>query len=159
MGEISVWNRYKQKLELEKVYGGSLVELAYGNPVAVGVVDTLLARSAFSKAYGWLQSSRLSQGKIVSFIKNFQIPMDEYEPGPFHSFNEFFIRQFKKGKRPFNHHDEFMPAFAEGRYLGFESTEATDKFPVKGVHVSAEKILGDRNEHSDIDGEFFWEGN
>jgi phosphatidylserine decarboxylase len=128
MGQIKFFNRYTGQTETEKVYGGSLVSAAYGSPLGLKFVDTLLAGPVFSKMYGLLQSSRLSRVKIDKFVKDFQIPMEEYSPGPFASFNEFFIRPFLAGRRPFVAEPSQLPAFSEGRYFGFSSLKETQSF-------------------------------
>jgi phosphatidylserine decarboxylase len=70
--------------------------------------------------------------------------MEEYEEGPFRSFNEFFIRRFRPGARRFVPEKGRMPAFAEARYLAYESVKPDEVFPVKGEHLSAERLLGGR---------------
>ena len=46
------------------------------------------------------QNSFLSKHKIKSFIKKNKINMDEYISENFKSFNSFFMRKIKDGKRP-----------------------------------------------------------
>ena len=83
----------------------------------------------------------MSRGKVAPFIEKFQIPMHEYDPGPFQSFNDFFIRKFQPDARSFVTGSNF-PAFAEGRYLGFESVTAANRFPVKGIEISLTELIG-----------------
>ncbi|MBK9294729.1 MAG: phosphatidylserine decarboxylase [Oligoflexia bacterium] len=141
MTEITYYNRYTKKNETEKVYGGTLVNTAYLNPKRAGFIDKTLALPWVSRLYGGLQSSFLSRGKIRPFIKNFQINMDEYMPGPFKSFNDFFTRQFKPEARHFVDTPALMPAFCEGRYLGFKNVSDSLKFPIKGVGVNVNGLL------------------
>ena len=89
---IQVWNRETNSLEEEKVYGAQWIQWAYGSTWGRRVSENFLVKPLPSKVYGWIQSSPLSKGKIQPFIQDFQIPMREYEPGPFRSFNNFFIR-------------------------------------------------------------------
>ncbi len=156
MGAISFFNRYTGQIETEKVYGGNFVEAAYGNPDGSAqpaspflpfLVDKIFSSHTFSRFYGALQSSTLSHHKIDGFVKEFQIPMAQYESGPFASFNDFFIRKFKTGQRPFSNSPNDMSAFAEARYLGFASVSDSTSFPVKGAHLNPQKILSS-NAHS-----------
>jgi phosphatidylserine decarboxylase len=116
---------------------------AYQTSLGQKLVDMILARSWVSRLYGAYQSSRPSRGKIRPFIRSFGIQMDEFESGPFGSFNDFFIRPFKPGARPFVQDPHVMPAFAEARYLAFDRIQADQQFPVKGKFLSARALLGD----------------
>jgi phosphatidylserine decarboxylase len=137
---IRIWNRQAGHEEFEKVYGGSLVNWLYGTSLgrtaSGGLTGTLPSR-----AYGAYQSSSLSRHKIRPFIREFGIKMDEYEPGPFGSFNDFFSRHFKPGSRRFVPESDRMPAFSEARYLAWESVKKDEVFPVKGEFLSAEALL------------------
>src|SRR4051794_1523213 len=99
VSEICVWNRQAHREETEQVYGAELVNWLYGTRAGQAVSRLGLTRSWPSRAYGWLQSSRLSRAKISPFIRKFGIRMEEYETGPFRSFNEFFVRKFQPGAR------------------------------------------------------------
>lgn len=69
--------------------------------------------------------------------------MEEYEGDRFHSFNEFFIRRFKEGKRPFAESLTDLPAFAEARYLAYASIDDEQTFPVKGKPYNVAELLDD----------------
>lgn len=140
--EIRYWNRRKAREESEKVYGDKLVELLYGNPTGFAFTDTLLAGKGLSKLYGAYQSSRWSRHKIDAFIENFAIPMEDFEPGPFASFNDFFIRRFRSGIRPYPQDPNTMGAFAEARYLAFPDTAKAVELPVKGLGLDPMLLLG-----------------
>lgn len=142
--KVVIWNRQTQKEETEKVYGDKWLNLLYGTRSGQWLAENLLTRPAFSKIYGIYQSSPLSRHKIKDFISEFQIPMDQFEEGPFGSFNEFFIRHFKSGMRPFVSDPQALPAFAEGRYFAFEKVDGERNFPVKGKSLSAELLLGSK---------------
>lgn len=143
---ILYWNRSLQREEKEKVYGDQLLKSVYGNSwgnsLGLRLADKILTHPFLSKLYGLYQSSSLSRRKIRPFIKNFQIPMSEFEEGPFSSFNDFFIRRFKKNSRTMTQNPNEMPAFAEGRYLAFDRIKEEQTFPVKGKFLSIEKLLG-----------------
>jgi phosphatidylserine decarboxylase len=140
---MQVWNRRKGRLETEKVYGDFAVRALYGNSLGYALSDHILSRKFISKAYGLLQSSSLSAAKVNPFIENFSIPMEDYEPGPFASFNDFFIRRFKDGKRSFPSSKTEMGAPAEARYLAFREAST---LPVKGIQLDPMVLLGDTPE-------------
>lgn len=81
--------------------------------------------------------------QIQKDIEEYKIQMDDYVGTNFTSYSEFFLRKFKKGKRPIIADPDKMAAFAEGRYLGFNKVEPDHRYPVKGQYLSSEALLGD----------------
>jgi phosphatidylserine decarboxylase len=138
---IRVWNRKKAKEEEEKVYGDAALKWAYETRTGQRLVEQVLSRAFMSRFYGYYQSSRLSAQKIDRFIKKFHIPMEEFEDGPFRSFNDFFIRKFKSGMRPFVQDPSRMPAFAEARYFAYDQVRPEQSIPVKGTSLSSAGLL------------------
>lgn len=142
MIQIQIWNRRTNQIEIEQVYGEAALSWVYGNMLGQWMANRLLSKPPLSQAYGAYQSSRLSQHKIQPFIEAFHIPMEEYVDGPFLTFNDFFIRHFKAGKRPFVTEASQFPAFAEARYFAFEKVRSSDQVPVKGLNLSPAQLLG-----------------
>ena len=140
---IRFWNRAENREEVEAVYGEQLMQWLYGNPQGRTLADQVLTRHLPSRLYGMYQSSALSKHKIPAFIKSFKISMDEYEGEPFHSFNDFFIRRFKRGRREFVQTSSMMPAFAEARYLAYEKVSPNETYPVKGSALTPAVLLKD----------------
>ncbi|MCM2276478.1 MAG: phosphatidylserine decarboxylase [Oligoflexia bacterium] len=139
---IRVWNRAENREDVEQVYGEGLVNWLYGSPSGRHLADHVLSRPFFSAAYGRYQDSRFSRHKILPFIRDFAIPMAEYESAEYGSFNEFFIRKFRPGARPFATDPGRMPAFAEARYLAYEAVSSGSTYPVKGLRLTPAAILG-----------------
>jgi phosphatidylserine decarboxylase len=142
MEEIRIWNRKAGHEETEKVYGDKWVRWLYGSGTGQALTDSILTRPFISKAYGAFQSSSLSRKKVRPFIRDFAIPMEEYEERDFGSFNEFFIRKFRPGARQFVQTPSHLPAFAEARYLAWEKVSPDDTFPVKGSLLTPRLLLG-----------------
>jgi len=149
--EIKYFNRITGQPEVEKVYGDWFINFLYktGAGHRVGNVFT---NKYFSKLYGSFQDFSISHKKVRPFIEKFNINIDEYEPGSkpakdirdsYKSFNEFFIRKFKLGTRPFVPESNRMPAFAEARYVGFEAIDEKKLYPVKGQYLLAKDLIGD----------------
>ena len=57
---------------------------------------------------GFYMSSPLSKTSIPSFIKNNSIDMRQYEEKKYKSYNDFFTRRIKEGKRPFDKSDSIL---------------------------------------------------
>lgn len=140
---VRVWDEALGKEFEEQVYGDALVRWLYGTGPGTGVARRGLSGKLFSQLYGAYQSSALSKRKVEPFIRDFYIPMNEYEPGPFASFNHFFIRKFRPGARAFETDPGVLPAFAEARYFAYTKVDEQTRYPVKGHGLTAEALLGD----------------
>lgn len=149
--EIQIFNRHQNKMDIEKVYGDGMVKFAYGSPIG-RLLGPFIASKMFSQLYGKSQDSLKSGQKVPPFLKNFNIPIDQYQKGSFKenpietsykSFNEFFIREFQQGQRTFTPNDDEMGAFAEARYFGHKSMTDDLKIPVKGSMLRAVDLIGD----------------
>lgn len=145
--EIRYFNRHTGTIEIEKVYGDSAVKWLYGSNSGK-LLGEFLSQVPVSMAYGVYQSSPLSKKKILPFVRDFNIQMQDYLPqdgrdesDPYATFNDFFIRRFRAGKRPFPTEPGLMGAFAEARYFGFESIRDDHTIPVKGKYLSASALL------------------
>ncbi len=157
--EIKFFNRITGKIEREIVYGDKFIEWLY-KAESGKALSTLICKAPLSQVYGALQDSKWSQRKVAPFIKNFHINMDEFMPqdgrsdsSPFASFNQFFIRRFKPGKRPFIHEPTEMGSFAEARYFGYECVHDDEWVPVKGMHLKPHALLSNKKwEHIFHDG-------
>lgn len=141
--KITIWNREKKQLETEQVYGEAAVKWLYTQSSGQKLSDGFLSSKLLSQVYGVYQSSALSRRKIQPFIRDFKIPMGEYLDENYSSFNDFFIRRFRPGIRPFEEKSNLMPAFAEARYLGFSEILPDQIFPVKGKFLSESALLGE----------------
>lgn len=148
--EIKYFNRITQKPEIEKVYGDWFIKFLYQSAIGQKL-GPIFTKAPFSKMYGSFQDNAASAKKVRPFVEKFNLDMDQYEPGSvpasdirdsYASFNEFFIRKFKMGKRPFVNNPEQMAAFAEARYVGFSEVREKDKYPVKGYYLKAKDLVG-----------------
>jgi phosphatidylserine decarboxylase len=145
--EIQFFNHHTKKVETEKVYGDQLIEWLYKS-TSGQMLSHFLCKAPLSKLYGAFQNTSLSASKIESFVKNYQINLDEFQPedgrdaySPYSNFNQFFIRRFKKEKRPFSSVSSEFGAFAEARYFGYSSISDDETYPVKGHYLSAAELL------------------
>lgn len=148
--EIKFFNRSTGKTEVEKVYGDWFIKFLYTS-IAGQKLGGIFTNKYFSQLYGAFQDLPSSHRKVRPFIEKFNINMDEYEPGTrpaldqrdsYRTFNEFFIRKFKLGKRSFASELNRMPAFAEARYVGFDAIDEERLYPVKGNFLRAKDLVG-----------------
>ncbi|MBP9673721.1 MAG: phosphatidylserine decarboxylase [Bacteriovoracaceae bacterium] len=138
--DIFYYDRYSQSLQKENIYGEAFIRFLYESKAGHGLL-WILTQKFFSKLYGFYQNSFLSHSKIKPFIQKFNINMQEFEETPFKNFNQFFIRSFKIGQRPFMPAGQVLSAFAEGRYLAFANEAQQDFFKVKGELLSFVDLL------------------
>ncbi len=147
--EIKYFSRVTGTMELEKVYGDKFIKFLYCS-VAGQKIGSLFTNKYFSQAYGAFQDLPTSHRKVRPFIEKFHIPIEDFESGTrpsldpkgsYRSFNEFFIRKFKLGKRSFVTEPSRMPAFAEARYVGFDSINEKQHYPVKGHYLLAKDLI------------------
>ena len=137
--EIRYYNRQTQRVETEQVYGDRAVRWLYDTRWGQWLGQWLAGNGILSDCYGIMQDSACGRSKIAPFVEKFGVDLEEFEPGeggnlefPYRSFNDFFIRQFKPGRRWFVEERNLFPAFCEGRYYGYERVTAETTIPVKG---------------------------
>lgn len=158
--EIKYFNRVTSRVEVEKVYGDEFIRFLYESSFGKAISPIVTSR-LFSQCYGYFQDLPSSSRKVRPFIEKFNIEIDDYEPGTrpaldirdsYRTFNEFFIRQFKKGKREFVQEPNRMGAFAEARYVGFEHMNDSSVYPVKGHYLKARDLIGNDEVYKDFEG-------
>ena len=162
---IRYYDRYARAVKTEQILGESWMRLAYENPVGRFFVWALVRRAFFSQWYGWrmkigkrneselpliqlirmLFGGRDSSAKIIPFITQYGIDVDEFAKSPFdfRSFNEFFYRALKPGARPIAAGENVAAFPADGRHLAFQNVDTAPGFYVKGVKFSFADLLGD----------------
>ena len=119
------------------LYGKSLLSKILGTPLSF-----LAGRLSFvSATYGWFQKQGCSKKKILPFIHEYNVDVNEFlDPvDSFQSFNDFFIRELKPSARPIASSDAVIPA--DGRYYFYQNIEKCDGFIVKGKKFSLESLL------------------
>ena len=134
-------------MDHEIVYGDKFIEWLYESSSGKSL-SPLICKAPLSKLYGTLQDLPISQRKVEPFIKKFNINIGDYLPeegrtekSPYSTFNQFFIRRFRPGKRPVESDPTLMAAFSEARYYGYESVHDDEAVPVKGHHLKPKSLI------------------
>lgn len=145
--DIEYVNRGTGQVEVEKVYGDGAVKWLYNSSSGKALSD-VLAKPMISKLYGFFQSKRISLFKIDPFVRDYQIDLNDFEPEdgaqpgwPYSSFNSFFIRKFRPGRRTIVNDESKMPAFSEARYYAYDSITDDLHVPVKGKFLSSKGLI------------------
>jgi len=142
---IRYYDRYARALKTERIYGEGWLRFAYENPAGRLLVWLLVRRAFFSWWYGWRMNRRASALKILPFIAEFNVDVDEFAKSAFdyRTFNEFFYRALKPTARPIAAGDRVAVFPADGRHLAIPDVNAANGFYVKGAKFSLPELLGD----------------
>jgi len=141
--KILIYNDRKKCIEEEVVFGDAFVRFLYQNPIGALVTPLIAGNHLISKAYGLLKASASSTRQIDPFCKKFGLNMDEFEKVTYENFNDFFIRRFKDGARPFNQDAKILPAPCEARYTFYSKSHKKLRLFVKGASLCPREVLGD----------------
>lgn len=150
---IRYFHRAKQTVETEKVYGEGWLRWIYGNPLGRLSLELLVKRWLASAYYGWRMNWRASANKVLPFIVDYNLDVDEFAKSQFtfKTFNEFFYRSLKPGARPIagghstgsGQVDRVAVLPADGRHLALQNVDAAAGFYVKGQRFDLASFLGD----------------
>ena len=142
---IRYYDRYQRTVKTERIYGERWLHWAYGNPVGRFFVWLIAKRVFFSAWYGWKMSRRNSSWRVVPFIAEYEINVDEFLKSPFEfkTFNDFFYRALKPGARPIAPGDNVAVFPADGRHLAFQDVDQADGFYAKGEKFTLAELLGE----------------
>lgn len=145
MSEIYYLNRELNKIEKEKIYGKIFITLFYGrcSKIFSPILQIICRIPSFSRLYGYIQKSKWSSKKIISFIKKYHIDDTEFllAPEEYSSFNDFFTRKLKSECRPITQGDNIAILPADGRYLVFPSFPKERGIWVKNKNFSLPDLL------------------
>jgi phosphatidylserine decarboxylase len=141
---IRYFHRAKKTVETEQVYGEKWLRWTYGTALGRFALWLLVKRAIVSRYYGWRMSWRASANKILPFIVDYNLDVDEFakKPFAFKTFNEFFYRALKPGARPVAEGDHVAVLPADGRHLAFQTVDATEGFYAKGQQFDLKAFLG-----------------
>jgi len=142
---IRFYNRYSQVIETEQVYGEKWLRWSYETPLGRFSVGALLARAVFSHWYGWRMNRRVSAHRVLPFIADYNLNVDEFARSPFSykTFNEFFYRALKKEARPITAGEDVAVFPADGRHLVFPNVDTVPGFYVKGATFTLARLFND----------------
>ncbi len=142
---IRYFNRYSGTLETERIYGEAWLRFAYENPIGRGFIELLIRRRIFSSFYGWQMNKRVSANKVLPFIVDYDLKVEEFAKSAFdyRTFNEFFFRALKPEARPIAPGERVAVLPADGRHLAFPNVDTAEGFYVKGAKFTLAELLGD----------------
>ena len=138
---MKIYDRKTKTYEDIVQYGAGKLDSLYNNPV--GRIFLGIAVSPFvSNIYANKNSRKSSVKKIPGFIADNKINMNDYIDKEYRSFNDFFIRELKPGKRPVDMSKDALIAPCDSKLLVYEIGKDTS-MRIKGRTYTADEILDD----------------
>lgn len=102
----------------------------------------VFCRRWLSKLAGLYMDSALSRRHIPHFVAKNKIDLTQHEDCSYKSFNDFFIRRLRPGRRPFSQLPSAIISPADGM-LSAVNLSATSTFVIKGNSYSVSSLLRD----------------
>lgn len=100
----------------------------------------ILINRRVSELAGKFMDSRFSKPLIKPFIKYNNINMEEFEKCKYHSFNEFFTRKIKTGRRSFSTKDYDLCSPCDAKLSVYKITPDAS-FVIKNTHYNMENLV------------------
>ena len=101
----------------------------------------LLIRRWVSSLVGIYMNSRLSKRHIKSTVENAGIDLSEFEKTEFDSYNDFFTRRIKKGKRPISAEAGSFISPCDAKLSAYRISEDS-RFFIKNASYTVSDLLG-----------------
>lgn len=102
----------------------------------------ILSAPFISKIAGLFMSSRASTLLIDNFVKKNGIKMKDYLPTVYMSYNDFFTRKLKPGKRIINRDPDTLISPSDGKITVYK-IDMKSRIKIKGTYYTVESLLND----------------
>lgn len=144
---IRYFHRSKRTIETETIYGEKWLRWTYESALGRTALERVIKKATLSRYFGWRMSRSDSIRRILPFILEYGLDVDEFAKSQFKfkSFNEFFYRALKDGARPIAlpENDRLAVLPADGRHLAFQNVDGAAGFYAKGQRFDLTSFLGD----------------
>lgn len=100
----------------------------------------LLIKPWISYIFGVIMDSSVSRLLIAPFIKKYRINMEDYEERTYTSYNDFFTRRIREGKRIIDHNPNHLIAPCDGK-LSVYSINKDSRFVIKNTPYTLRSLL------------------
>lgn len=145
-----IYNRQTKTYTENSQYGGGLLNVLYNKPLGRCLLKFVI-HPVFSEIGGMYHRSPLSRKKVASFVKEYNINLDDFEKKEYTSFDDFFIRRIKPGKRPVDKREDCLIAPADSK-LSVYPIGKENRIEIKGVSYTVSELLGGKGELGNFQG-------
>jgi len=104
------------------------------------IILKLLIRPFITKVGGWFLKRRISKKRIPKFIKEGNINVDDYIVNDIKSYNDFFIRKIKEGRRIIDEEPTHLIAPCDSKLSAYQ-IEENSVFKIKDSYYRVEDLL------------------
>lgn len=140
---IKVYCRENNEFYYETQYGEKKLQFLYNT-----VIGRFLLKIAVSKVLSnissLLNSTPKSTKKIPGFISKYNINTDDFEKKEYSSFNDFFIRKIKKGRRSIYKKPDRLISPADSKMLVYNINDQL-KLNIKNSVYSIDELLNNKS--------------
>lgn len=130
--------RERVKIASDDGLQDKVIHMLYKTSLGRKVVKILI-NPIVSKAAGVFMDSSLSCFMIKPFIKKNKIDMSEYKKASYGSYNEFFTRQIKKGRRNFDMDNDSVCSPCDGKLTVYKIDD-NSHFNIKGTEYTMKSL-------------------
>lgn len=106
------------------------------------ILKPLVKNNKISSIMGRFMDSKLSKFLIKRFVLNNKINLNDYENKNYDSFNDFFIRKIKEGKRKLNNDQNVFAAVCDSKLTVYKIDDKLT-FKVKNSTYNLSSIIND----------------
>ena len=119
-----------------------LLKKMYSSPVARACMKAAVS-TPVSRIGGALLETKLSASFIDRFADKNGIDLFDYETKEYTSFNDFFTRKIKKGRRVIDRSENALVCPSDGKVTAYEIAKS-DMFVIKNSVYTAASLLRDK---------------
>lgn len=151
---IQIFNRKTGKYEVEKVFGNKYIKWCYESPIGKSITELIIKRNIISKIYGINCDMPWSKNKISTFIKDYNINLNESVKSleDFSSFNDFFSRKLRLDSRPIDMNSDILVSPGDGRLFAYENINMNKLIQVKNLTYSLSELIEDNDISKEYEG-------
>jgi len=139
---IIVFDRKKKTSYEETQYGRKKLVFLYNTLVGRVILRLFISRT-YSAWNAKANSKKRSAKKIHPFVKKHQINMADFEDREYASFNDFFVRKIKSGKRPVSMEADDLISVADSKLLVYEIDHEL-KIQIKNSVYTVDELIRDK---------------
>lgn len=136
--------RYRDRKgnEFEQTTGqDELLAKLYGSTIGRGAMK-IASLPIFSKLMRFFLDSRFSSAFVLRFAERNDIDIFDFENRKYYSFNDFFVRKIKPGRRRIDRDKNVIAAPSDGKVSAYKITHSSE-FVVKNSVYTVDSLLRD----------------